>query len=175
MTARLGNALYWVFCGLGVLLLLPAVVISATGEVPVTALWAVWLFFGMLAGIAWLVGSTCHCVLGGDASALWERGFIARERRSLEFRKFCATAAFLVVGGVAWLIVEGQRQDALGEQRYERQRQADERREAQQAEAERQAEAREAAQRKAAQQEEVQREEEQRAATISATDLSVSK
>lgn len=126
--------------------------------------------------------------MGGDASVLWERPLIARARRSPEFRKFGSIAALLVVGGIAWLIADGQRQAALREQQYEQQRQAEERNEAQQAEAERQAEAREVAQRQAAQQEEAQRQaaiaEQQaavvreaaaeRAAVISATDLSFS-
>jgi multidrug efflux pump subunit AcrA (membrane-fusion protein) len=119
---------------------------------------------------------------------LWERALIARACRSPEFRRFGSIAGLLVVGGIAWLIADGQRQAALREQQYEQQRQAKERSEAQQAEAERQAEAREAAQRQAAQQEEAQRQAAiaaqqaaaereaaaERAAVISATDLSFS-
>jgi multidrug efflux pump subunit AcrA (membrane-fusion protein) len=119
---------------------------------------------------------------------LWERALIARARRSPEFRRFGSIAALLVVGGIAWLIADGQRQAALREQQYEQERRAEERSEAQQAEAERQAEAREAAQRQAAQREEAQRQAAiaaqqaaaereaaaERAAVISATDLSFS-
>jgi multidrug efflux pump subunit AcrA (membrane-fusion protein) len=92
------------------------------------------------------------------------RALMQKTVASPDFWKFGSIAALLVVGGIAWLIVNGQRQEALRKQEYEQQRQAEDRREAQQAE--RQAKAREAAQRQAAQQEEAQREGAQRQAAI---------
>jgi len=105
-------------------------------------------------------------IVANGRPALWERALVACGRGSPDFRKFASIAALLVVAGIAWLIADGQRQEALRKQEYEQQRQAEERMAAQRAEAERQSEAREAAQRKAAQQEEAQREGAQRQAAI---------
>jgi hypothetical protein len=178
MVARLGNVLYWIFSGFAVLLLLVAVVIPVIhGSSDYHAFLFTLLTFSIPALAFWLLGHACRYVFGGDA-AVWERALIALARRSPEFRKYCSTAAVLVVGGVAWLILDGRYQEALRKKQYEQQLQADERRDAQQAEAERQAEAREAAQRQAAiaaQQAAAERETAaERAAVISATDLSIS-
>jgi hypothetical protein len=133
--------------------------------------------FGSPALVLWLLGHACRYVLGGDASALWERTLIKRARHSLGFRDLCGTVALFAVIGVAWLIYDEHHKETLRKQQYEQQLQADERREAQQAEAERQAEAREAAQRQAAiaaQQAAAEREAAaERAAVISVTDLSI--
>jgi hypothetical protein len=174
MTARLGNVLYWAFSGFAFLLLLVAAVLTAMrGSSDYGTLGE----FVILALVSWLLGHACRYVLGGDASALWERALIERARRSREFRDLCGTVALFAVIGVAWLVYDAHQQETLRKQQYQ-QRQADERRKAKQAEAERQAEAREAAQRQAAiaaQQAAAEREAAaERAAAISAADLSIS-
>jgi hypothetical protein len=79
-----------------------------------------------------------------------ERAAEARARRPREFWTVVGIVALLVVGGVAWLILDRQHQEALRKQEYEQQRQAEEREAAQRRSAQRQAEEREAAQRQAA-------------------------
>jgi len=174
------------------------VVIGATGDVLVTETLAWSLFFGILAVLPWVVGRACHFVLGGDASALWEGALIARARRSPEFRKFCGSGTLLIVAGIVLFRLDAQHREAVQEQQYEQQLQAEAREASERAAAKRQREAaelqrqtaareaaqraaaiaaqREAAERKAAAEREAGEREAaaERAATISATDLLVS-
>jgi hypothetical protein len=100
-TTRLANVLHWVFSGVAVLLLLCGVLAIWGSTQPF-----VFVFLGIPALLAWLVGRACHYVLGGDASALWERALIAHAHRSPEFRNFGIGAVLLVVASVAWSIVD---------------------------------------------------------------------
>ena len=185
MIARLGNALHWAFSGVAVLLLLCAVMTIWGNPDPTGSILFVFMFLGVPALLAWLVGRGCHYVLGGDASALWERALIARARRSPGFRKVCISIVLLAVVSVAWSILDAKDREARREQQYEQQRQAEERQAAERAAAERQRAAaeREAAERAAAeraaaiaaQREAAERKAAaERAAAIAATDLSVS-
>src|SRR5215831_20704052 len=97
MIIRLANALHWMFSGVAVFLLLCAVVAIWGTTDPAGSIPFVLALLGIPALLAWLVGRVCHYVLGGDASALWERALIARARRSPQFRKFCISVVLLAV------------------------------------------------------------------------------
>jgi hypothetical protein len=130
--ARLANALHWMFSGVAVLLLLCALV--ALLLIPVAIVYEgadrpdligiafipIVIVLGVPALLAWLVGRLCHYVLGGDASALWERAFIARARRSSGFRKVCIGILVLAVVSVAWSILDARHREALREQEHEK-------------------------------------------------------
>ena len=182
MIARLGNALHWAFSGVAVLLLLCAVMTIWGNPDPTGSILFVFMFLGVPALLAWLVGRGCHYVLGGDASALWERALIARARRSPGFRKVCISIVLLAVVSVALSILDAKDREARREQQYEQQRQAEERQAAEQrqaaerqaaerqqrmAEASRQEAARAAAERTAA----IAAERERKAAALRATTI----
>ena len=69
--------------------------------------------FGVSALLFWLIGRACHYVLGGDASALWERALLARARRSATFRNSFAVIALIGIGMLGYGVWSKQVRDRM--------------------------------------------------------------
>jgi hypothetical protein len=66
MLARLGDVLYWLGCGIAVVLLACGVILYAVDRDPSAGgWWFPYAVIGVLAVAAWLIGRACRYVLGG--------------------------------------------------------------------------------------------------------------